>query len=109
MRKYDEIHRKQDSEEAKRRYKTLKSKVFEILGGAVCVNCGCNVESVLEINHINGGGYKASKITSPVQFRRNIINGKVNILEYNILCRLCNTLHDIENRFNVHKHVVIWK
>jgi hypothetical protein len=49
--------------------------------------------SVLEINHIYGGGRKALKVRQNRQLYRDIMNDKVELSEYNVLCRICNALH----------------
>src|SRR4030042_6537147 len=33
-------------------------KAMELIGGAICVRCGCDEFPFLEINHKNGGGCK---------------------------------------------------
>ena len=49
--------------------KRLREKVIEILGGPVCVNCGCTKKEILEINHIKvkaeGKNLKNIKIIIP--------------------------------------------
>ena len=85
-------------------HKLVRERAMERLGGKQCANCGCNEFSILEINHINGGGRKALKIKQNRQLYRDIMNDKVDLSEYNILCRICNALHYVEEILGVKGH-----
>ncbi|MBA3785875.1 MAG: hypothetical protein H0X15_10130 [Acidobacteria bacterium] len=74
-------------------HKRVRERAMERLGGKKCSNCGYNDFSVLEINHIYGGGRKALKVRQNRQLYRDIMNDKVELSEYNVLCRICNALH----------------
>ena len=74
-------------------HKRVREKAMERIGGKRCFNCGCNDFSILEINNINGGGRKELKTKQNRQLYRDIMNDKVNLNEYNVLCRICNALH----------------
>jgi CxxC-x17-CxxC domain-containing protein len=76
-------------------YNTLKEKLFEILGGKVCSNCGFKDERALGFGHINDentfddvrrGGSASSwgKYISDPQLARN---------ELKILCLNCNEIN----------------
>ena len=82
---------------------------MEQLGGKQCCNCGCDDFSILEINHINGGGRKALKIASNRQLYLNIVKDRVNLKEYNVLCRVCNALHYVQDILGVEGHKVLWR
>lgn len=88
----------------------LKMRVMNYLGGAICCNCGCNVIEILEINHIYGGGRRETNNYKGgyKQFYRDILNGKLKRENYNVLCKVCNTLHYISNIKGVRGHKVIW-
>ena len=101
MRWYRQTHPdyKPNREDYKKR---LRGKAIEKLGGPVCINCGCTVSKILEINHINGGGRKElKKYKNYHSFFRAIINEKVNIRDFNILCRVCNAKHYVENELGI--------
>jgi hypothetical protein len=87
-------------------HQRVRERAMERLGGKQCSNCGCDEFSVLEINHINGGGRKALKTTQNRQLYRDIVNDKVNLSEYNVLCRVCNALHYVQDILGVEGHKV---
>ena len=65
-----------------------------------CVYCGCDEPSILEINHINGGGGKETKrgAKMPV-FYWDIIKERRSTSDLEIACRVCNTLHYLRLRY----------
>lgn len=82
--------------------KRLRERAIQKLGGPICVNCGCTKKEILEINHIKGNGrQERKKYQNYHSFFRAIINEKVNIRDYNILCRVCNAKHYIEEKFGI--------
>lgn len=101
-----------DLEEERRKWREqhhqLREKAIERLGGRQCANCGCDVFSLLEINHIKGGGRRAAKMGSNRQLYRQIVNGDVELSEYNVLCRVCNALHYVKDILNIKGHKVSW-
>ncbi len=120
MREYMIVWRKKpkesedyDIEEERRKWREQHRKVGEkamdCLGGQICVNCGCDDFLLLEINHINGGRRTASKTRSNRQLYRNISAGRVNLEEYNVLCRVCNALHYVEEILGIKGHQVLWR
>ena len=90
-------------------HKRTREKAMERLGGKKCCNCGCNEFSILEINHINGGGRKASKEKQNRQLYRDIVNDKADLSEYNVMCRVCNALHYVRDILGVGGHKVLWR
>lgn len=77
-----------------------------------CVNCGCDELSILEINHKNGGGTREIRGIyrgHSREFYRAIKNGVRNTDDLEILCKLCNILHDVEKRLNVSGFKVIYQ
>lgn len=65
--------------------------------------------SLLEINHINGGGRAMAKTRQNRPLYRDIAKGRVELSEYNVLCRVCNALHYIQSILGVKGHRVTWK
>ncbi len=87
----------------------LRLRALKKLGGAVCVNCGCSQESILEINHIEGGGRQQRKGQTAKQFYLDIIYDRVDVKRLNILCKVCNIQHYVEIILGVSGHSVSWK
>ena len=82
--------------------KRLREKAIQRLGGPICANCGCTINKILEINHIKGKGrQERKKYQNYHSFFRDIINEKVNIRDFNTLCRVCNAKHYVENELGV--------
>ena len=110
-------HRKESGdynpEEERRKWreqhKRIRERAMERLGGRKCCNCGCNDFSVLEINHINAGGRKALKERQNRQLYRDIVNDRVNLNDYNVLCRVCNALHYVREILGVKGHQILWR
>ena len=100
-------------EEERRKWREQHQKVreraMEQLGGKQCSNCGCNDFSILEINHINGGGRKALKIVSNRQLYLDIVKDRVDLKDYNVLCRVCNALHYVHDILGIEGHKVLWR
>ena len=102
-----------DPDEERRKWREqhqrVRERAMERLGGKRCVNCNCDEFPILEINHITGGGRKALKTTQNRQLYRAIMNDKVNLSEYNVLCRICNALHYVQEILGVKGHQVLWR
>lgn len=120
MREYMIVWRKRRKESAdynheeerrkwREQHKRVRERAMERLGGIKCSNCGCNDFSILEINHISGGGRQSLKIKQNRQLYRDIMNDKVDLSEYNVLCRICNALHYVEEILGVKGHQVLWR
>lgn len=88
--------------------KSLRLRAMNKIGGTICANCGCNTFIALEINHINGGGNLELKSINYKQYLRNIINEKVDISQYNVLCRVCNAQHYLESILGIKGHKIKW-
>ena len=87
--------------------KRLREKAIEKLGGPICVNCGCTKKEILEINHIKcNGRQERKKYQNYHSFFRAIINKKINIRNYNILCRVCNAKYYIEQNFGINGYEI---
>ena len=103
------LDREKQHEYDKKAHRRLREKVFEVLGGAQCSNCGCDVFEILEVNHINGGGRQELKEKQTRQLYREIIYGRVNADNYNVLCRICNALHYVETVIGIEGFRIKWK
>lgn len=77
-----------------------------------CVNCGCNIVKIIEINHINGGGaferYKIYK-NDPRRFYRDILHGRRTCEDLDLRCKVCNILYDVETRLKVTGFKIFFK
>ena len=102
-----------DPEEERRKWREqhqrVRERAMERLGGKFCANCGCDDFSILEINHIHGGGRKSLKSTQNRQFYRAIVNDKMDLSAYNVLCRVCNALHFVQDVLGITGHQVVWR
>ncbi|MDE1853905.1 MAG: hypothetical protein KGI38_09205 [Thaumarchaeota archaeon] len=86
--------------EVYRRYRhKLRLRVIAKMGGK-CVNCGCTIPDALEINHKNGGGRKEYHGNSASDRQKDmffaIMNGKRKINDLELRCKVCNSLHYVE-------------
>ena len=89
-------------------HKRMREKAIGRLGGRRCADCGCDELTLLEINHIKGGGRAAAKVRQNRQLYREIAGGRVELSDYNVLCRVCNALHYVRDILGVKGHKVIW-
>lgn len=80
--------------------KKLKLKVLNYLGGAKCKRCGCQELGILEINHVNLGGHKELEEKGYWNLLRDILKNKRKT-EFEVLCRICNSAHYCEQKFNL--------
>ena len=91
---------KQAKERSKKRWKEYRLIAIGKLGGK-CVKCGNDDFRVLQIDHINGGGWKERLV---VGYKGNygvisrIINGEKD--RYQLLCANCNWIKRYENNEN---------
>lgn len=72
-----------------------RTKALEVLGNK-CVRCGFDDIRALQIDHINGGGYKKVKIIGRRKMYQTIALGKTE--GYQLLCANCNWIKRVENR-----------
>lgn len=86
----------------------IRELAMEKLGGARCINCGCTEKSILEINHISGGGRIDFKKKSPNKHYRDIARGVADLKEYNVLCKICNIHHYVETILGIKGFTVIY-
>ncbi len=102
-----------DPEEERRKWREqhrhLREAAMDRLGGRTCSNCRCDNVAILEINHVHGGGRQALKDTQNRKLYRSIVNDKVDLSEYNVLCRVCNALHYVRDVLSIRGHQVTWR
>ncbi len=102
-----------DQEEERRKWREqhqiVRRRAMEKLGGLNCCNCGCDQFPLLEINHLRGGGRQAMKATQNRKLYRLIANDKIDLDEYNVLCRVCNAMHYVQEILGIQGHTVIWR
>lgn len=96
-RRYRSRHPEKVKESRLRVYNNRKKRAFDMLGGCVCVNCGCKELSFLEINHINGKGWDEFKKYGNTSVDR-ILSGKRKLEGLNVLCRVCNALDHLSRK-----------
>jgi len=74
-----------------------------------CNNCKCNDIRILEINHKSGGGNKEKKqkyFNDKYLFYKDIVSGKRSIKDLELLCKLCNIHHYIQNILGIRGHTI---
>ena len=81
-----------------RAYDNRKRKAMELVGGAICVRCGCDELHALEFNHTNGGGASEHRENNNVPIMDRILTMKRNVDDLEILCRVCNSLDHLERK-----------
>ena len=110
------------SDECYLRYKYLrenkkrhirKLSVFNILGGAKCKYCGCDDLNALEINHKNGGGNRARRLSRGGKTGGNslvdeICSGRLSPDVVEVTCRVCNAWHYITKKIGYDKWKITW-
>lgn len=67
-----------------------RRQAIKKLGGK-CVNCGCSEYSVLQLNHINGGGGKEARKRAMSRIAVQVLEGQRQDID--VRCMLCNWLH----------------
>ncbi len=65
--------------------------VFEILGGAVCANCGNDDSDVLQFDHIDNDGYRLRKDElKTTRYKYWIDHPDIEVKTMQVLCANCN-------------------
>ena len=78
-----------------------RKKVLDILGGQVCVMCGCDDIRVLQIHHVNGDGSKEYKEKGQYQIYSSILKGERSVEDLEVRCRLCNIHEYIQRAYGI--------
>lgn len=82
----------------KRAYANRKKKAFLVIGGAICVRCGCDEIEFLEFNHIDGGGCKEHRDSNCKPMMDRILTKDRHTNDLECLCRICNALDYLERK-----------
>lgn len=100
-RKYRSTRKYKDKRNSieREKLKYYRNKVFEILGGYVCGNCGYNVDKrVLQVDHIYGGGNKERKLGyTYATWKKYAEDPELTKAKFQVLCANCNILKRYEN------------
>lgn len=81
----------------------------KISNNLVCNRCGCGDLRILEINHINGGGTKEKRENGRGHiFHSYIISGKRSIDDLELLCKICNIHHYVEDILGIKGHKITY-
>lgn len=86
---------------AKEQYQIdLKRQVYDILNQYVCVKCGFSDKRALQFDHIDGDGWKETKImiSSTARLRHYIKNPDYTKNKIQVLCANCNWIKRNENK-----------
>jgi len=70
---------------------------LEVLGGK-CVVCGLDDWRVLQIDHINAGGFKDKKMITQGYWKQVIESFLKKENKYQLLCANCNWIKRFENK-----------
>lgn len=84
-------------ETRQRVYWDRKRRAMEMLGGALCVDCGCNEITFLEINHVGGGGCVEIRENGNTMVDR-LLAGQRGPEGLNVLCRVCNAIEFLNRK-----------
>lgn len=109
-RKYPELYREYvRNSNAKTRTEAI---ILISKGDPICDSCGCDNVKILEINHKDGGGCQERKLKwgdSNAKFYRAIIKGVRKTDDLNLLCKVCNMLHFVSQKFGLNNYQVTWQ
>lgn len=108
MKEYDLKYKKERGKISRER---IKKVVFNILSNnnPICVNCGCDDNRLLEVNHIHGGGGKELRRGKHTNvFMWDIYMGRRKTDDLNLLCRVCNALDYLKRKYKVTNYKVIY-
>lgn len=104
--RWRETNREKSLEVYKRHNRKVRLQALQMISGLEvpeCYMCGCNDLRVLEVNHKNGGGsqeYKSlRKKGRTIYFV--IVKGYRKVDDLEILCKVCNAIHYVEQRFGL--------
>jgi hypothetical protein len=82
-----------------------RNKLFEILGGKLCIGCGETDERCLQFDHINGGGRKdvEKHKSSSEMYRYYIANPDIAKETLQVMCANCNWKKKFDNNESTFK------
>jgi hypothetical protein len=78
-------------------HRNVRQRVLELLG-AKCIKCGFDDPRALTIDHVNGDGHQDRKQFSNTQICQNILQGRVDRSNYQILYENHNRIKQIEEK-----------
>jgi len=100
---YRKKHRARLLEKDRQRSRESRKKIIELLGGE-CVGCGFSDPRALQIDHVNGDGYKERRRTpgkttpgSKTYLKRVIKSLESGENRFQLLCANCNWIKRYEN------------
>ena len=98
-REYRKKHREKLYEQKAAYEARVREKLYSMLGDK-CARCGFSDKRALQIDHINGDGYKDKlRNRSSSSFHRRICKSiEIGENRYQILCANCNWIKREENR-----------
>jgi hypothetical protein len=91
------------------KYAKLRKRVLEFLDGPTCVNCGCDIYGILEINHRNGAGGRHRRDRGLLRVLYDILSGRLQRDAVEVTCKVCNALHYVREILKIHGHTVLWR
>ncbi len=111
LRKHYEANRDKAIEYGRKYNRKIKMMALSMISKKIeCINCGCDDIRLLEVNHINGGGTKESKILGAgCSLWLKIISGKRKTDDLDIRCKVCNTIHYVNLKYGNTQHIISYQ
>jgi hypothetical protein len=100
-------YQKKQAQKQKEYQRKIKDKLFEILGGKICIGCGEKDESVLHFDHINGGGlqdYKRFENHTDRMRAYYVKNPELAKETLQVMCSNCNWKKKHKNNENSYQY-----
>ena len=90
-----------------RKLKLIALQTISKVNEPFCVRCGCKDLRLLETNHKNGNGTKDINCYTGrgSGFNRAIIKGIRKVDDLEVLCKVCNAWHYVEQKFGLKYNV----
>ena len=97
----------------KEQHQELRKKALLLAGNGelMCGRCGCDVFTLLEINHINGIGSLQGQIKyrAGLSLWNGIVRGELPLTDFNVLCKVCNIIHYVKLNYGQDNYTIKWK
>ena len=97
--KWRSTHREEQNKYCRELAQKYKLEIFGLLGNKCC-KCGFSDLRILQIDHVNGGGYKERKglnYSSRNLYRFILTKIKQGSKDYQLMCPNCNWIKKVEN------------